>query len=310
VTPDVGLSAGVGAVAAVHRQTDAADVYFVANTSNTRQVFEATFRVAAGRAEAWNALTGDAAPVAVRPAARRDVASAADAGPAGATVALDLAPYESTVIVFPAAAPGSRTRQSQSAALARPLPLPLDISSGWRVAFGPSGTPMEWGALRSWTDDEATKYFSGVASYEKTVDVPEALLRPGLVIRLDFGEPKSIPVGQPRNGTQAWLDAPVRDAAVVFVNGQRAGSSWCPPYAVDVTAHLKPGANTIRVEVANLAINHMAGRALPDYRLLNLRFGSRFDPQDMDKVQPVPAGLFGPIRLVAAPAPPRAALAR
>ena len=59
----------------------------------------------------------------------------------------------------------------------------------------------------------------------------------------------------------------------------------------------------IRIEVANLAINHMAGHALPDYKLLNLRYGTRFEPQDMDKVQPVPAGLFGPIRLVAAPAP-------
>jgi hypothetical protein len=102
----------------------------------------------------------------------------------------------------------------------------------------------------------------------------------------------------------------VREAAVVFVNGRRAGSAWCPPYAVDVTPHLRPGSNDIRIEVANLAINHMAGRALPDYRLLNLRYGTRFEPQDMDKVQPVPAGLFGPIRLVAAPAAPRVAVTR
>ena len=42
-----------------------------------------------------------------------------------------------------------------------------------------------------------------------------------------------------------------------------------------------------------------AGRYLPDYRLLNLRYGTRFEPQDMDKVRPVPAGLTGPIRLLA-----------
>ena len=41
-----------------------------------------------------------------------------------------------------------------------------------------------------------------------------------------------------------------------------------------------------------------AGRSLPSYRLLNLRYGVRFEPQDMDKVQPVPAGLLGPIQLV------------
>jgi hypothetical protein len=69
-----------------------------------------------------------------------------------------------------------------------------------------------------------------------------------------------------------------------------------------VTPLLRPGPNLIRIDVANLAINYMAGHAAPDYKLLNLRYGTRFEPQDMDKVQPVPAGLFGPIRLVAAEA--------
>jgi hypothetical protein len=49
--------------------------------------------------------------------------------------------------------------------------------------------------------------------------------------------------------------------------------------------------------VGNTAMNYMAGRSLPDYRLLNLRYGERFQPQDMDKVQAIPSGLLGPIRL-------------
>jgi hypothetical protein len=177
----------------------------------------------------------------------------------------------------------------------------VDISAGWRVAFGPSGPAAEWSTLHSWTDDDAMRHFSGVAAYEKHIDVPAEFLRRGLSVRLDLGEPKAVEVGQPRNGMQAWMDAPVRDAAVVYVNGERAGSAWCPPYAVDVTAIVRPGPNTVRIEVANTAINHMAGRALPDYKLLNLRYGTRFEPQDMDKLQPLPAGLFGPIRLVAEP---------
>jgi hypothetical protein len=90
----------------------------------------------------------------------------------------------------------------------------------------------------------------------------------------------------------------VREAAVVSINGRRAGSVWSPPYSLDVTGRLRQGDNLLRIEVGNLAINHMAARALPDYRLLNLRYGTRFEPQDMDKVQPVPAGLLGPIRLI------------
>ena len=60
---------------------------------------------------------------------------------------------------------------------------------------------------------------------------------------------------------------------------------------------LVAGRNTIRIDVANLAINAMANRALPDYRLLNLRYGTRFEPQDMDQVRAMPSGLLGPITL-------------
>jgi hypothetical protein len=128
------------------------------------------------------------------------------------------------------------------------------------------------------------------------------MLGGGRSVWLDFGVPSPIQPGEPKARVQAWIDAPVREAVVVRINGQRAGSVWCPPYAIDVTRFVRPGRNIFRLDVANLAINDMAGHALPDYRLLNLRYGTRFEPQDMDKVQPVPAGLFGPIRLVAAPA--------
>ena len=134
------------------------------------------------------------------------------------------------------------------------------------------------------------------------MDVAAPMLRRGQAVWIDFGTARAIEVGGPRARVQAWVDAPVRDAAVVMVNGTRAGSVWCPPYMLELTPLLRPGPNRIRIEVANLAINYMAGHALPDYKLLNLRYGVRFEPQDMDKVQPLPAGLLGPIRLVVAPA--------
>ena len=153
--------------------------------------------------------------------------------------------------------------------------------------------------LRSWTDEEETRYFSGVATYEKDVDIKENMLQPGLALRLDFGEGTAIPQLNLRAGMQAWLDGPVREAAVVYVNGQRAGSVWCPPYSLDLTRHLRRGENKLRIVVGNLALNYMAGHRLPDYRLLNLRYGERFQAQDMDKVRPVPSGLLGTVRLVA-----------
>lgn len=288
VTPDLAISSGAPAIGFVHRAASGADIYFVANTSNQPQAFTATFRTPAVRAEQWHPLTGHITPAALR--AIRGGASA---------IEVSLAPYESTVFVFPRdARPAPRPRPAAGPA----MPAPLDLSADWTVTIGAGGTPAVWPALKSWTDEEATRYFSGIATYERTFDAPPAMLKRGLAVSLDLGAPTPIEPGGPRARFQAWLDPPVREAAVVVVNGTRAGSVWSPPYAVDVTALLRPGRNAIRIEVANLAVNHLAGRALPDYRLLNLRYGTRFDPQDMEKVLPVRAGLFGPIRLIAAPA--------
>ena len=107
------------------------------------------------------------------------------------------------------------------------------------------------------------------------------------------------PVGPRTPRTRAWLEGPVREAAQVSVNGAAAGAVWLPPYELDVTELLHSGENKLKIVVGNLAINEMAGRAPVDYRLLNSRYGERFVPQDMDNLQPLPAGILGPVRLVA-----------
>jgi hypothetical protein len=211
-------------------------------------------------------------------------------------VAAALPPYASRFLVF------TKRKLAAAAVVANDaLPAPLDLGGAWRVTFGEGGKPVEMPALRSWTEDESTRYFSGVARYEKEISVPAAMLRPGLHVWLDFGNPRPLPPAGSPNRPLALLDAPVRDAAVVYVNGKRAGSVWCPPFAVDVTGLLKAGSNRIEVAAGNLAINYMAGRSLPDYRLLNLRYGSRFDAQDMKNLQPLPSGLLGPVRLLSIP---------
>jgi hypothetical protein len=98
---------------------------------------------------------------------------------------------------------------------------------------------------------------------------------------------------------RALLDGPVREAAIVYLNGQRAGSVWHPPYEIDITDQLHAGENTLRIVVANLALNALAAQPLPDYRALIAKYGDRFQDQDMRSVQPQPAGILGPVRIVA-----------
>ena len=277
---DMSLGVRVPEIGFVHRRTKEAEIYFIANTSNTPRTVRATFRVGGLQAESWDAFSGKASELKLE----RTLGL-------GATVMLDLPPYGSRVVVFSKRSlPASVTSTAEPAA--------IDLSTGWRVAFGPGTNPTIMDQLHSWTDDDATRYFSGTATYEKNVTVPESFLRSRPNVRLDFGEGKPLPEQNLRAGMQAWFDAPVREAAVVYVNDQRAGSVWCAPYAVDVTPFLRAGDNRIKILVANSALNYMAGRRLPDYRLLNLRYGERFQAQDMDKVESLPSGLLGSIRLV------------
>jgi hypothetical protein len=284
IKPDVELSPSSADFGFVHRHTDAAEIYFLANTGNRPLRAAARVRLGQIGAEWWDPMSG-----------RVSVAVGRTTVGQGTTFDLDLEPYGSRVLVLSAQA------QKRMPARATAAAAKVDISAGWKVTFGTARTPIVMDTLRSWTDDDATQFFSGVARYEREISIPEQMLAARSRIQLDLGEGQPIPPERLTNGMRAWFDPPVREAATVFVNGRRAGSLWAPPYVVPVTDFLQVGANTIRIDVANLAINHMAGHSLPDYRLLNLRYGVRFEPQDIDKVRPVPAGLTGPIRLVITP---------
>lgn len=275
--PDVEFVPGSADVAFVHRRTEDAEIYFIVNTTNKTQSVKAKFRVERLRPEWWNPFDGSVGTAVVEKE----------------KIALELEPYGSRLLIF-----SKRSLTSaQTESLAETSP--IDLSGGWKVSVG-SSPSTQWDKLRSWTEDEATRYFSGVATYEKDVTVPAALIRNSSSLRLDFGEGVPLAVQPLRNGMQAWLDGPIREAAVVYMNDVRVGSVWCPPYSLEVRKFLRPGQNKIRILVANTAMNYMAGHSLPDYRLLNLRYGERFQPQDMDKIQALPSGILGPIRLIGA----------
>lgn len=274
LAPDVETSPGIGFI---HRKLDFADVYFLVNTSNHSIHHPATFRIAGLEAAWWDPFTG----------------SVSKAG-AGSRIDLALAPYESRVVVFSKEPAEDHPKPSSSA------PPPMDLSQGWKMTFAGRPGVVAMSSLRSWTGDEQTKFFSGQATYEKTITLDQPALSRALY--LNFGEGTPVPAGSERRsgaGMRAWLESPVREAAVVFVNGKRAGSVWCAPYEVNVSGLLHVGENTIRVVVANLAINRLAQGPLPDYKALNARYGERFQPQDLENLQPLPSGLLGPVRLIA-----------
>jgi hypothetical protein len=284
--PDVQFSPPATQIGFVRRNSESGVIYFLANTSNQPKNVTASFRTESMFAQQLHPLSGKITPLEIL------------GHPEGYTsVHLALAPYGSTILLFSNRlySPPAATRPS------RPAPTPIDLNSGWSVAFGPDAKPTPVSTLRSWTDDAATRSFSGVATYTNHFTLSADLLAAGRVA-LDFGDgtPSTLVEKHPQ-GYHAELDAPVRDAAVVYINGTRAGALWCAPYRLDVTDLLKPGDNDIRVDVANTAVNYLAAHGFPnyDYRGVTGRFGSRFSPPTADQFQPIPSGLLGSIKLIA-----------
>lgn len=288
---DVAITPAAPEIGFVHRHMKDAEVYFLANTANQRKSVKIAFRVGGMQAEAWDPMTG-----------RVGFAEVVEKTPKTTTVGMTLEPYGSTLIVFT-----NRTLPvSPQAPAVAFVPASLDLSGNWTVRFGKDAEPVVMDKLVSWTENPATKGFSGVATYEKTIDVAPEMLKDGLSLSLTLGQaiaPQDSGAGG-RGSSQrfaAALEAPVREAAVVYVNDQRVGSIWAPPYALDVTGKLRSGDNTIRIEAANLAVNYMVAHGYPNYNLEGVRkqFGNRFDPQDLNQLRPLPSGLLGPIQLVA-----------
>jgi hypothetical protein len=271
---DMRLSSNASDVGFVRRKLRDADIYFVANTSNHPVSASASFG-SGRRHAAWpDPYSGRLTQAPLQPT-------------------LELAPYESRVLVFTDAAlpAAAAPRLAPAAVLA-------DLGQDWQVRFPSMAQPVAMQQLRSWTDEEATRYLSGVAVYTKDVQLSAAQLA-GKRVSLDFG-PGTPLATTPKvpAGMRAMLESPVREAAQVFVNGKPAGAVWRPPYTVDLTPLLVPGANRIELRVANLGLNALAGHALPDYRLLSARYGKRFDPQDTQLIAPQPSGILGTVKLM------------
>ncbi len=279
VPPTMQLSPAAPLVGFIRRKLPDADIYFIANTSNVTVDTMARLR-SNYHSGTWLDPYNGKAVTAV---------SHDGAWP------LHLPPYGSAILLLhngslPAAAPPDNNQPAQQI---------TDLSNNWQVSFPALNLQRNMPSLASWTDSPKTTYYSGVAIYHRTFNVSESELHHGrILISFGHGKPIAKPPYRVHMGTEAWYDPPIQVAAVIYINGQRAGALWHPPYQLDVTKLLKPGVNQIDVHVANTAMNEMAGKSLPNYRLLWMRYGRRFTPQQMNLVHPLPSGLLGNVTLL------------
>ena len=128
-----------------------------------------------------------------------------------------------------------------------PLPEPIAITGPWEVAFDPKwGGPekVTFQTLEDWSKrpEAGIKHYSGRATYRKTFELSAAQAgRAGSQLTLYLGD--------------------VRNLATVRVNGRELATLWLAPWQVDITAAVKPGRNTLEIELVNTWNNRLVGDA-------------------------------------------------
>ena len=158
------------------------------------------------------------------------------------------------------------------------------LNGDWSVSFERGkGVPetvgfdhlVSWTGLALPTSDDGVKYFSGTATYSKTIEIPPEDLAQGTHLWLDLGD--------------------VREIADVTVNGADLGILWKTPFKVDVTGEIGPGKNRIEIRVTNLWVNRMIGDQ-QSWAMKKYAFAG-FTPYKADSPL-LPSGLLGPVRLI------------
>ncbi|MDO8543891.1 MAG: glycosyl hydrolase [Opitutaceae bacterium] len=286
-----------------HRRDGDADIYFVRNREPAAFSGSATFRGGQRAPEFWDPRTGTIAPAGMF--RRVD---------GGIEVPLTLAPHGSIFVIFrrrlpadsiAAVSPPARIEGSGDDAMlvaerpgtyvvstglgrrtevrVAPLPGVQMIDSDWKVEFAsPAGSPPPLTLQRvgPWTSQPAPelKYFAGSGKYRRTFVLPQGWRARAPRVEIDLGRLWSI--------------------GEVWINGSSLGVMWTPPFRVDCTAALRDGPNELVVEVIGTWHNRLVGEArgaVPRWTRTNIVQSQRKSWKDLE---PVAAGLFGPIRLI------------
>lgn len=212
---------------------------------------------------------------------RIGVASVRSGGDGLAQVYLQLQPGESCVLRTFA----DREVQGRAWAYRQLDGEPRALAGVWKVRFLEGGPALPEGfetrELASWTKlggSEAGR-FAGTARYTLEFDQPEGKAQHW---QLDLGR--------------------VCESAQVRLNGRPVATLWCPPFRIAVREHLRPGRNTLEVDVTNLATNRIAdldrrGVAWKNFHEINF-VNLHYRPFDASKWPARDSGLLGPVRLV------------
>ena len=244
----------------VHRTLADREIYWINNRNNRKETVSANFRVSGRLPVLWHPET-----------AKTDAVSYSIANGI-TTVTLPLQPNDAVFIVFKDKA--VKTSVTLPSIEEKQL---MALEGSWKVTFQKDrGAPAEatFDKLASFTEnpDAGIKYFSGTATYTKTIAADKNWFT---------------------HSAQLWLDlGDVKNLAEVIVNGRSLGVVWKQPFRVDVKNALKAGDNKIEIKVTNLWVNRLIGDAQPGVTN-KITYTTMPFYQASSKL--LPSGLLGPV---------------
>lgn len=246
----------------VHRTTADREIYWVNNRSNRREVVEAKFRVAGKVPVIWHPET------ALTEAVSYTIANGITAVP------LTLHPQDAIFVIF------KDTAATTTVSLPEKTSKEIATLSGpWQVTFqekrgAPVSLTLTELASLSNHPETGVKYFSGTATYTKTLKAQKSWLANDKELSLDLGD--------------------VGDLAEVIINGKSYGIAWKKPFQVNISGALQKGENTIEIKVTNLWVNRLIGDAQPGGAKVTYTTMSFYPPD----APLLPSGLIGPVKLL------------
>ncbi len=284
VGADVEVLPASPAIGVLHRRVDDTDVYLVAVTGP--QPWQGVVRPRSGsRFQVWDPMS----------------AQVVGAGNVEDGVQLELSPYEAVLVVvgdeqegWPSVsgATGRSHHGSEQGMLAE--------TGAWQVSYG-LGDPEQVTLPHRWEDHSATRHVSGTATYTTTFTLSE-----DADVTMSLGDARPVDAGTTEErgmvgrSFRAEITSPVGEVAEVFVDGQRAGVLWGPPYVLGL-GHLTPGEHTLALAVSNtlanaVAVDEQTAKLVDQVEQM---YGTRFGMQDLDLADAtVSSGLFAVPRLV------------
>jgi len=228
-----------GSIRYTHRITEEEDIYFISNRTNQLVVDTCTFRVEQGTPELWDPVSGETR-----------LLSEYFYKDGCTSIPIKLQHDQSFFIVFPK----TRKNKNQQAAGIKNFPeveTISEIEGTWTVSFNPKwGGPeiIKFDKLEDWSirPEEGIKYYSGMATYNKSFDLPE--------------------LDRLKNNSELYLDlGEVKNLAKVKLNGKDLGIIWTSPWRVKIANVVKDKGNQLEIEVVNLWRNRLIGdENMPD----------------------------------------------